>query len=111
MVAFTWPPTIKTSDDDDTPYPHTIFHCITPSETSNKQRKNKKQTQKIKFHKGPKHESEKTWTSNIAETGSAGLVGNESDALHLAVIVESDDSDVGVRVRGPGFLHLLNHLG
>ena len=34
------------------------------------------------------------------------LVGNETDALDLTVVVESDDTDVSVRVRFLGFLDL-----
>lgn len=38
------------------------------------------------------------------------LVGNETDALHLADVVESDDTDVRVGVCLLGFLDLSQHL-
>jgi hypothetical protein len=43
--------------------------------------------------------------------GTRGLVGNETDALHLASIVESEDPDEGVGVLLFAFLNLLCDLG
>lgn len=57
---------------------------------------------------------------NSANTNQAGIssegfaagrpVGDEADALDLANVVEADDSDVSLRVRLLGLLHLLQHL-
>ena len=39
-----------------------------------------------------------------------GLVGDEADALHLANVVESDDTDEAVGVCSLSLLKLLQHL-
>ncbi|GAA5202594.1 hypothetical protein GCM10023322_84320 [Rugosimonospora acidiphila] len=39
------------------------------------------------------------------------LVGDETDALNLALVVESDDSDKGFGVLFGALIELLQHLG
>jgi hypothetical protein len=43
--------------------------------------------------------------------GTRGLVGNETDALHLASVVESQDPDEGIGVLLLALLDLLGDLG
>lgn len=49
--------------------------------------------------------------SNTNELVACRLVGDETDALNLTDIVESDDTDESIWVSLLGLLELLQHLG
>ena len=46
----------------------------------------------------------------LGAAAAGRLVGNETDDLDLADVVESDDADVSVGVSFLGFINLLDHL-